>query len=73
MTSQRKRKKAHVCRSLLRCRQQSQRFCKEWDSMPPVGREFGSPDFERLMDEDHRQRRGVFDPHRKETEPSRSV
>lgn len=23
-----------------------------WDSMAPVGREFGSPDFDRLMDED---------------------
>lgn len=33
-----------------------------WDQMPPVGREFGSPDFERLMAEDHRLRRGVFDP-----------
>jgi len=25
-----------------------------WDQMPPVGREFGSPDFERLMAEDQR-------------------
>ena len=33
-----------------------------WDRMPAVGREFGSPDFERLMEEDHRLRRGVFDP-----------
>jgi len=33
-----------------------------WDRMPAVGREFGSPDFDRLMEEDFRQRRGVFDP-----------
>jgi hypothetical protein len=29
--------------------------------MPAVGREFGSPDFERLMAEDHRLAQGVFD------------
>lgn len=33
-----------------------------WDSMPPVGREFGSPDFDRLMEEDRRNGTGVFDP-----------
>ncbi|WP_157275654.1 hypothetical protein [Pelomonas sp. Root1444] len=33
-----------------------------WDRMPAVGREFGSPDFERLMEEDFRAERGVFDP-----------
>lgn len=33
-----------------------------WDQMVPVGREFGSPDFERLMAEDQRAARGVFDP-----------
>jgi hypothetical protein len=32
------------------------------DRMPAVGREFGSPDFERLMAEDHRLAQGVFDP-----------
>jgi hypothetical protein len=32
------------------------------DHMPAVGREFGSPDFERLMAEDHRLCHGVFDP-----------
>jgi hypothetical protein len=31
-----------------------------WDRMPAVGREFGSPDFERLMAEDHRDKAGVF-------------
>lgn len=25
---------------------------REWDNMPAVGREFGSPDYERLMDQD---------------------
>lgn len=33
-----------------------------WDRMPAVGREFGSPDFDRLMEEDYRLGRGVFDP-----------
>lgn len=33
-----------------------------WDRMPAVGREFGSPDFERLMQEDHQLQRGAFDP-----------
>jgi hypothetical protein len=33
---------------------------REWDSMPAVGREFGSPDFERLMEEDFLN--GVFAP-----------
>jgi len=32
------------------------------DRMPAVGREFGSPDFERLMAEDNRLSQGVFDP-----------
>lgn len=32
-----------------------------WDQMPAIGREFGSPDFERLMEEDYRLGRGVFD------------
>jgi len=35
---------------------------KLWDRMPAVGREFGSPDFDRLMEEDFRLGRGVFDP-----------
>lgn len=41
------------------------RFCEEmrlWDESAPVGREFGSHDFDRLMAEDHRLLRGVFDP-----------
>lgn len=33
-----------------------------WDRMPAVGREFGSPDFERLMAEDQRDGSGDFDP-----------
>ncbi|MBI3346955.1 MAG: hypothetical protein HY020_07055 [Burkholderiales bacterium] len=35
---------------------------KLWDRMTAVGREFGSPDFERLMEEDSRLGVGVFDP-----------
>lgn len=30
--------------------------------MPAIGREFGSPDFDRLMAEDQRDGVGVFDP-----------
>lgn len=33
-----------------------------WDRMPAVGREFGSPDFDRLMEEDYRLHQGIFDP-----------
>jgi hypothetical protein len=33
-----------------------------WDEMPPVGRELESPDFDRLVAEDHAQGEGVFDP-----------
>jgi hypothetical protein len=33
-----------------------------WDRMTPVGPEFGSPDFERLMEEDRQNGVGVFDP-----------
>lgn len=35
---------------------------RAWDRMPAVGREFGSPDFDRLMEEDFHQSQGVFDP-----------
>ncbi len=31
-----------------------------WDRMVPVGREFGSPDFDRLMEEDSKNLEGVF-------------
>jgi hypothetical protein len=30
---------------------------RDWDNMAPVGREFGSPDFERLMQEDYERMR----------------
>lgn len=33
-----------------------------WESAAPVGREFGSPDYERLMREDLEDQTGVFDP-----------
>lgn len=41
-----------------------------WDQMPPVGREWGSPDFERLMEEDGLKGGGVFDPALKARHPS---
>ena len=33
-----------------------------WDSMLPVGREFGSADYDRLMQEDFDNKAGVFTP-----------
>lgn len=33
-----------------------------WEQMYAVGREFGSPDFDRLTEEDYRRRAGAFDP-----------
>lgn len=64
MMSARKRR-AGIYR--LQCVARVRRFACEqedrlWDRMPAVGREFGSPDFERLMEEDHQLQRGVFDP-----------
>lgn len=38
-----------------------QRELRAWDEMQPVGREFGSPDFERLMAEDSHDDIGVSD------------
>jgi addiction module HigA family antidote len=60
MMSPRKRK-AEICRRMLLRDHEAQEL-RLWDRMPPVGREFGSPDFERLMEEDLRNRVGVFDP-----------
>jgi hypothetical protein len=34
----------------------------EWDRIAPVGVEFGSPDYERLMQEDFDKREGIFAP-----------
>ncbi|MBV8503834.1 MAG: hypothetical protein JO006_19210 [Paucibacter sp.] len=60
MTSLRKRKAA-ISRQLLGRRMSWAEEDRIWDSFPPVGREFGSPDFERLMEEDYRNGVGVFD------------
>lgn len=61
MTSVRKRK-AIISRALLRQSRRSSLDERLWNEMRPVGREFGSPDFERLMEEDQRNGVGVFDP-----------
>ncbi len=60
MTSLRKRKAA-ICQALLECNLDRRLEDLAWDQMTPVGREFGSPDFDRLMDVDFRNRAGVFD------------
>jgi|GEM_PF-2764043 len=33
-----------------------------WDNMAPVGVEFASPDYERLMQEHFEKKQGIFDP-----------
>lgn len=33
-----------------------------WDNMAPVGREFGSPDYDRLIQDDFDNKAGVFTP-----------
>ncbi|WP_156374560.1 hypothetical protein [Pseudorhodoferax sp. Leaf274] len=52
MTSMRKRKSIAARRWQLQRRRLRELEDQIWDRMPPVGREFGSPDFERLMAED---------------------
>lgn len=61
MTSVRKRKSA-ISRAFLRRRRLSTLEDLIWDRMPPIGAEFGSPDYERLMEEDRRNGVGAFDP-----------
>lgn len=63
-TSQRKRR-ARLNRKIgvmVKRRALFELEARAWDRMPAVGREFGSPDFDRLMEEDFHRRRGVFDP-----------
>ncbi len=62
MPSQRKRKSSVSKRVLRQRRGLFNEDLRLWDRIPAVGREFGSPDFERLMAEDQRDRVGVFDP-----------
>jgi len=61
MTSLRKRKAA-ISWALVAQHMRSTLEDRLWDQMRPVGREFGSPDFERLMEEDRRKGSGIFDP-----------
>ena len=64
MTSLRKLKFIILVRlaANLRRRTEHDKETDLWGRMPAVGREFGSPDFDRLMAEDHRNQSGVFDP-----------
>lgn len=62
MQSQRKRKSVLAGRQLSRRRNAFDQEALLWDEVSPVGREFGSPDFDRLMAEDRRDGVGVFDP-----------
>ncbi len=64
MTSLRKQriKVQRMQKAMCRRRRDTAHAAELGGRMPAVGREFGSPDFERLMAEDHRLARGVFDP-----------
>lgn len=62
MASMRVRRRRNQRSALLRGRAAFEAELREWDAMPPVGREFGSPDFDRLMEEDRRNGSGVFAP-----------
>jgi len=72
MTSLRRRK-ADVQRALLNRNALIRLEDKAWSQMRPVGREFGSPDFDRLMEEDHRDGVGVFDPALKQRSSSQEA
>jgi hypothetical protein len=61
MTSLRKQKAA-ISQLLLGRRTYRTPEDRLWGNVRPVGREFGSPDFDRLTDEDRRNGVGVFDP-----------
>ena len=62
MPSQRKRRSQVNTHMNLQRKTAFDQELRLWDEMPPIGREFGSPDFERLMDDDRRAGVGVFDP-----------
>lgn len=66
MTSNRKRRASiqRMQRSVNTLRPEASLEDVVWDRdrLAPVGREFGSPDFERLMEDDQRRGVGVFDP-----------
>lgn len=61
MTSLRKRKLAIHGQLRVRLRDVTHEDFV-WDRTAPVGREFGSPDFDRLMEEDFQVRTSVVDP-----------
>ncbi len=63
MTSLRKQRTRVQRMHQARCRLRDSSLEAELlDRTPAVGREFGSPDFGRLMEEDYHLGRGVFDP-----------
>ncbi len=61
MPSLRKRR-AEICDALLRLNVARALEDLLWDRMAPIGREFGSPNFDRLMEEDYRDGCGHVDP-----------
>jgi hypothetical protein len=64
MTSLRKQRTRvqRMQQAMCRRRREAALETESWDRTSAVGREFGSPDFERLMAEDHRLGQRVFHP-----------
>ena len=50
-------------KTILTCLLKARRSCedREWDEMGAVGREFGSTEFDLLMEQDRRNGVGIFD------------
>jgi hypothetical protein len=59
-------RKARICQALLERNQRRRLEGLACDERAPVGHEFGSPDFDRLIEHDNHTRAGVFDPTLKE-------
>ena len=53
--------------AMCRRRREAALEAEVWDRSPAAGREFGSPDFESLMAEDHQLSQGVFHPAARKT------
>ncbi len=56
-----RRRKSYLMRYVLKRHLLAAWEDRLWDRMPAVGREFGSPDFDRLMGEDYCDGVVVFD------------
>jgi hypothetical protein len=65
MTSSQRKRRSRVNRrtgAMLKRQKLAELEAPAADQMPAVGREFSSPDFDRLLEEDFQLRGGVLDP-----------